>query len=112
MATTCRANRCKIECSGNSCACIYVYQTDSCNCECFEPENEPSGGRFGLGTKVDISVNGLSLQRVAARLDGLVSRDVLLPAARANRKVRLKMTGVSVAKVIKTLGLRTQRTQR
>jgi hypothetical protein len=58
-----------------------------------------------------ISVNGLTLGRLAARLDGLVARDVLLPAGRAQEKVRLKMKEVSFANVIQVLGFRTQKRQ-
>ena len=106
----CSAGRCHIQCEpGQGCACVHVYEGDYCICECFEEEGPAAGLSAGLTKKVDISVAGLPLGQVATILDGILARDVLLPAARAQEKVRLKMEGVRVSDALKALGLTTQR---
>jgi hypothetical protein len=106
----CSAGRCRIQCEeGQGCACVHIYEGDQCICECFEREGPAAGLNAGLTKKVDISVSGLPLGQVATILDGILARDVLLPAARAQEKVRLKMKGVRVSDALKALGLTTQR---
>jgi len=41
--------------------------------------------------------------------DRILDRDVLLPAARAQKKVRLKMENVRLSEALRALGLSTQR---
>jgi hypothetical protein len=107
---TCRAGRCKIECPPGGCACIYVYETDSCNCECFGEEPSGSAGVLGLGNKIDVSVSGLPLGQIAARLDRLLlARSVLVPAGRVKARVRVRLTGVRVSAALNALGLTTQK---
>ena len=106
--TTCSAGRCKIQCPPGGCGCVYVYETDSCNCECFGEEPSSSGGLLTLRNKVDVSVSGLTLGQVAAQFDRLLAREVLVPAGRVKQRVRLRLTGVRVAAAIKALGLSTQ----
>jgi hypothetical protein len=108
-ATTCRAGRCQIECPPGGCGCIYVYETDSCNCECFGEERRGSTGVLGLGNKIDVSVSGLPLGQVAARFDRLLTRDVLVPSGRVKDRVRLRLTGVRVSAALGALGLATQK---
>jgi len=106
----CSAGRCRIQCEpGQGCACVHVYDGDHCVCECFEAEGPAAGLNAGLNKKVDISVSGLPLGQVATLLDGIVARDVLLPAARAQEKVRLKLEGVRVSEALQALGLATRR---
>ena len=108
-AMTCRAGRCRIECPPGGCACIYVYETDSCNCECFGEEPSGSAGVLGLGNKIDVSVSGLPLGQVAARFDRLLTRNVLVPSGRVTERVRLRLTGVRVSAALGALGLATRR---
>jgi len=91
-----------------------VYETDSCNCECFGTEPSGSAGvlSLGLGNKIDVSVSGIPLGQVAAQFDRLLAREVLVPAARVKKPVRLRLKGVTVAAAIKALGLRTQKAPR
>jgi hypothetical protein len=109
---TCSAGRCKIACDGG-CGCVYVHGEDRCICECFE-----SGGRGIRGlqlsptAKVSFSVSGLPLGQVASMFDRILARDVLLPAARSQKKVRLKMEDVRVSEALRALGLSTQRPTR
>jgi sporulation-control protein spo0M len=56
-----------------------------------------------------VAVSGLPLGQVAAKVDRLLARDVLVPASRIKKTVRLRLKGVSVAAAIKALGLRTQK---
>jgi hypothetical protein len=109
---TCRANRCKITCPPGGCACIYVYETDSCNCECFGDEPSGSGAVLSLGNKIDVSVSGIPLGQVAAHFDRLLDRSVLVPAARVRKKVRLRLRGVRVSAAMKALGLTSQKEPR
>jgi hypothetical protein len=104
---TCKANRCKIDCSGG-CGCVYVYETDSCNCECFTEEVGGSKQGLSLGNKIDISVKGLALGQLAGRFDRLLAREVLVPASRTGQKVSLQLKGVSFSTALKTLGLQTR----
>src|ERR1700693_3434788 len=105
----CGAGRCRIQCEpGQGCACVYVYGEDRCVCECFEAEGRPGGLNVGLTKKVDICVAGLPLGRVATILDGILAREVLLPAARSQEKVRLKLDGGRVSDALKALGLTTR----
>ena len=106
---TCSAGRCKIVCPPGGCACIYVYASDTCDCECFGVEPSGSSAVLSLGNKVDVSVSGLPLGQVAANFDRLLARDVLVPASRVKKTVRLRLKGVSVSAAIKALGLRTQK---
>jgi hypothetical protein len=108
-AMTCRAGRCQIECPPGGCACIYVYETDSCNCECFGEEPSGSAGVLGLGNKIDVSVSGLPLGQVAARFDRLLTRNVLVPSGRVKDRVRLRLRGVRVSAALSALGLATQK---
>jgi hypothetical protein len=91
----CSAGRCHIECDGG-CSCVYEYGADRCTCECFE-----SGGRAGwnldVRARVDVSIKDLPLGQVATMFDGLLARDVLVPASRMHHKVRLKLERVAVS---------------
>ena len=110
---TCRAGRCKIVCPPGGCACVYIYESDSCNCECFGDEPSGSAAVLSLGNKVDVSVSGIPLGQVAAQFDRLLlARNVLVPAARVKKKVRLRLKGVRVSAAIKALGLTTQKAPR
>ena len=104
---TCKANRCKIVCTGG-CGCVYTYETDSCNCECFDTEVGGSNQGLSLGNKIDISVKGLALGHLAARFDRLLAREVLVPASRTGQKVNLHLKGVSFSTALKALGLQTR----
>ena len=108
MATCSAGPGCKVECEGG-CGCVYVYDEHQCYCECFDSVSGGAGLELGVGTKVNVSVSGLPLSQVATLLDGMLARDVLLPAARADEKVRLKMKGVRLSEALKELGLSTQR---
>jgi hypothetical protein len=108
VVATCSAGRCKIACDGG-CGCVYVHEEDRCICECFE-----SGGSGIRGLKlnptatVSVSVSGLPLGQVATMFDRILARDVMLPAARAQKKVRLKLENVKVSEALNTLGLTTR----
>ncbi len=67
-------------------AVVYVYEEDACTCECFDGESTSSGLQLGLGSKINVSVDGLPLAQVAAQFDRLLMHDVLLPAARSKEK--------------------------
>jgi len=107
--TTCSAGRCKIVCPPGGCGCVYVYESDTCDCECYGEEPSRSAGVLSLGNKIDVSVSGLPLGQVAAKFDRLLARDVLVPASRVKKTVRLRLKGVSVSAAIRALGLRTQK---
>jgi hypothetical protein len=105
---TCSAGRCKIACEGG-CGCIYVHGEDRCICECFETVGGIRGLRLSPSAKVTVSVAGLPLGQVATMFDRILAREVLLPASRAQRKVRLKMENVRASEALGALGLKTQR---
>jgi hypothetical protein len=98
---------CRIDCDGG-CGCVYVWAQKSCVCDCFESVHS---GQMNLNaaTRVDVSIAGLPLGHVATMLDGLLARDVLVPASRMQEKVRLKLERVTLSHAVKELGLRTQR---
>ena len=98
---------CKIDCAGG-CSCIYMYETNQCECECFESDGGKSNQRYNLGNLISISVADLQLGQVAARLDRLLLREVLEPASRAHEKVNLRVKRAPFSAVIKTLGLSTR----
>jgi hypothetical protein len=99
--------RCKIACTGG-CGCIYVHETDLCTCECYDSNVGGTNQTLSLGSKIDISIAGLELGKVAARFDRLLAREVLVPASRSRQKVRLRLTGVSFSTALKALGLATR----
>jgi hypothetical protein len=105
---TCSAGRCRIQCDAG-CGCVYVHGEDRCICECFESVGGLSGLKLNPTAKVTVSVSGLPLGQVATMFDRILARDVLLPAARAQKKVRLKMENVRVSEALSALGLSTQR---
>ncbi len=98
--------RCRISCIGG-CGCVYVHDTDQCTCECFDDAGT-TNGKLGLGALVSVSVSGLSLGQLAARLDLLLAREVLVPAARVGEKVNLRLKRVPVGDVVKALKLATR----
>ncbi len=106
---TCSAGpaRCKIVCTGG-CGCVYVYETDSCTCECFDSDVGGTNQTLSLGNKIDVTVKGLALGQLAARFDRLLAREVLVPASRTRQKVSLRLRGVSFATALKALGLQTR----
>ena len=53
-----------------------------------------------MASKIDVSVSGLPLGQVAAKFDRLLARDVLVPASRVRKTVRLRLKGVSVSAAI------------
>jgi hypothetical protein len=109
----CGAGRCHIQCEpGQGCGCIHVIDRDQCICECYEAEGGATRLNLSLANKIDICVSGLPLGRVATILDGVVARDVLVPAARTKQKIRLRMEGVRVSEALKALGLSTQQPAR
>jgi len=108
----CRAGRCRIVCPPGGCGCVYVYETDSCNCECFGTEPSGSAGVLDLRSKIDVSVSGIPLGQVAAQFDRLLARDVLVPASRVKKPVRLRLKGVTVSAAIKALGLTARKARR
>lgn len=99
--------RCKIECLGG-CACVYVWETNQCTCECFGDGLLPPTRGLALGTRIDITVAGLPLGPIAVCLDRLVARDVLVPASRVDTKVNLRLKRVTFSAAIKALGLSTR----
>ena len=107
MANCSAGPNCRISCTGG-CGCIYVYEEDTCNCECYDDEGT-SSGLFSLGNKINVSVAGLPLAQVAAQFNRLLTREVLLPAARIKEPVHLKLERVTFAAALKTLGLSTRK---
>ena len=105
---TCSAGRCRIQCDGG-CGCVYVHGEDRCICECFESVAGIRGLKLSPAAKVTVSVAGLPLGQVATMLDRILARDVLVPAARAQKKVRLKMENVRLSEALSALGLSTQK---
>jgi hypothetical protein len=107
---SCSAGRCKITCgAGEGCGCVYIHGEDACICECFEAPGGIRGLQLSPAAKVTVSVAGLPLGQVATMFDRILARDVLLPAARAQKKVRLKMENVRLSEALRALGLSTQR---
>ena len=86
-----------------------MYESDTCDCECYGEEPHGSAGVLSLGNKIDVSVSGLPLGQVTAKFDRLLARDVLVPASRVEKTVRLRLKGVTVSAAIRALGLRTQK---
>lgn len=99
--------RCKIACTGG-CGCIYVHDTDSCTCECYDSNVGGINQTLSVGAKIDIMVSGLELGHVAARFDKLLAREVMVPASRSREKVRLRLKDVSFSTALKALGLVTR----
>lgn len=95
---------CRIVCDGG-CSCVYVYETNLCECECFERDGGTSPQKYNLGSTIAISVVDLPLGRIAARLDRLLIRDVLVPASRAHEKVNYRARRASFSTVLRGLGL-------
>jgi hypothetical protein len=87
---------------------VYVHETDQCTCECFDSNVGGTNQNLSLGSKIDISIAGLELGKVAARFDRLIAREVLVPASRSRQKVRLRVKGVSFSTALKALGLVTR----
>jgi hypothetical protein len=107
---SCSAGRCKIQCgAGEGCGCVYVHGEDRCICECFEAAGGLQGLQLSPTAKVTVSVAGLPLGQVATMFDRILARDVLVPAARAQKKVRLKLENVRLSEALRGLGLTTQR---
>jgi hypothetical protein len=102
------SGRCQIDCVGG-CACAYVWEDDTCTCECFDSVG--GGPNLGLNAQnvVDVSITGLPLGHVATFFDGLLARDVLVPASRLQEKVTLKLKRVTLSHALKELGLSTQK---
>jgi hypothetical protein len=99
-------SHCKVSCTGG-CGCVYVHDTNECVCECFDDVGT-TNGKLGLRAVVSVSVSGLSLGQFAARLDRLLVREVLVPAARAGEKVNLRLRRVPMGDAIKALRLSTR----
>ena len=107
---SCSAGRCKIQCgTGEGCGCVYIHDEDRCICECFEAVGGMRGLQLSPTAKVTVSVSGLPLGQVATMFDRILARDVMLPAARAQKKVRLKMENVRLSDALRALGLSTKR---
>ena len=107
MATCSCGPRCKIVCEGG-CGCVYSYEEDACTCECFDSNVGGSNLHLSLASKIDVSVKGLPLGQLAARLDKLLAREVLVPASRMRQRVSLNLKRVSFAAALKALGLQTR----
>lgn len=103
MATCSAGGRCRIVCSGG-CGCIYVYDEDVCTCECYD-EVGPTTNAIGLKAVVNVTVIGLPLAQIGARFDRLLTREVLVPASRANEKVTLTLKRVPIATALDKFGL-------
>jgi hypothetical protein len=93
-------------CTG-ACGCIYNHDIDACTCECFD-DDEVHAGQFSMGAIVSVTVNGLPLSALAGRFDRLIARDVLVPAARLNDKVTVKLRRVRLSAALAALGLVTR----
>jgi hypothetical protein len=52
---------------------------------------------LSLGNRIDVSVSGLPLGQGASKFDRLLAPDVLVPASRVKKTVRLRLKGVSVS---------------
>ena len=108
MATCDAGNDCTVSCPGG-CGCIYVPSEESCHCTCFKDVHAGSGLALNSATLVNIAVSDLPLGRVGLLLDGLLAREVLVPATRTEEKVRLKLERVRLSHVVERLGLTTRR---
>ena len=91
------------------CSWVYVYESGHLRLQMLRRRAQRISGRASLGNKIDVSVSGLPLGQVAAKFDRLLARDVLVPASRVKKTVRLRLKGVSVSAAIRALGLRTQK---
>lgn len=111
MATCSCGPRCKIVCEGG-CGCVYSYEEDACTCECFDSNVGGGNLSLSLGSKIDLSVKGLPLGQLAARLDKLLAREVLVPASRTRQRVSLNLKRVSFAAALRALGLQTRTPRR
>jgi hypothetical protein len=107
MRCSCGEGRRHIDCDGG-CGCIYVYDENACVCECFDSVSSVRMSLSGA-TRVNVSIAGLPLGQVATLFDRLLARDVLVPASRVQKKVRLKLEDVSLASALNQLGLSTQK---
>jgi hypothetical protein len=107
MATCNAGNDCTITCSAG-CGCAYVPSEEFCFCTCYHDTHKVSGLALNSATLVSIAVSGLPLGRVGLLLDGLLAREVLVPATRTEDKVRIKLDRVRLSEVVKTLGLTTR----
>jgi hypothetical protein len=67
-----------------------------------------AGWNLHADALVDVSIEDLPLSQVATMFDGLLAREVLLPASRMHHKVSLKLERVAVSHALKELGLSTQ----
>jgi hypothetical protein len=107
MAKCNAGNDCTITCSAG-CGCVYVPSEEYCFCTCYHDTPKGSGLALNSGMFVSIDVSGLPLGRVGLLLDGLLAREVLVPAARHEDSVRIKLDRVRLSEVVKTLGLTTR----
>ena len=106
----CGAGRCHIECEeGQGCGCVHEIEADRCTCECFESGGGVAGWNLHADAQVDVSITDLPLGQVATMFDGLIARDVMVPASRLQHKVHLKMERVAVSHALEELGLRTEK---
>lgn len=103
----CGAGRCHIECEGG-CGCVYEIEADRCTCECFGSGGGVAGSNLNADAMVDVSIEDLPLGQVATMFDGLLEREVLVPASRMQHKVSLKLEHVAVSHALKELGLTTR----
>lgn len=106
---SCGAGRCHIECEeGQGCGCVYEPEADRCTCECFEAGGGVAGWNLHADALVDVSIKELPLGQVATMFDGLLAREVLVPASRMQHKVSLNLEHVTVSHALRELGLTTQ----
>jgi hypothetical protein len=104
----CGAGRCHIECEGG-CGCVYEPEADRCTCECFESGGGVAGWNLHADALVDVSIEDLPLGQVATMFDGLLAREVLVPASRMQHNVSLKLENVAVSHALEELGLSTEK---
>lgn len=95
---------CEITCTGG-CGCIYDWEEEHCFCTCFDSSGGGKG-KLGLSATVDVSVKGLPLITLAAHVNRLTGREILVPASKANKRVNLQLKKVRLRAAIKKLGLR------
>jgi hypothetical protein len=100
--------RCHIDCV-DGCGCVYVPGEDTCVCECFDSVGGRPDLNLNAAIQVDVSISGLPLWRVGTFFDGILARDVLVPASRLQEKVSLKLERVTLSHALKELGLSTQK---
>ncbi len=94
----------------NHCACIFSYDDNTCNCDCWGPitlgADRTQIAKKSLNARIDICVKNVELATLGELLSKHCDAELLIPASKARTLITMSEKDMSLSTAIEKTGLR------